>query len=734
MRKFSDGEICKWVLNIGGKDIQLAQGSDSDLDLTLLRMLNNGELNGLEKLAEFKNEDAIFYSKTALEEADERVQQIQSDLKGAQKLKTKVNEIKDIYGNTVEEVETYLAIDDSIGVTSVLHHVDIDGEPLVKPMDKKAFKKNRTSDYAKAEEGQFITYGGQDIAKLIKTNSAEKLVEMEMNSWEDLTEMGTKIHAVFEAIFSGETPKYEEIFKKKDGDPDVSEEVFNQLVADVKAFKKAIQQKWGENCKFYPEQGIISKNLSPEMLMKLQQSGKNSINGIIDLLVVDEHGAAHIIDYKVSRKLVGTWDGFDGMDKTWDYDKKQSASYQTELYKMMLKQYGFTSIDTYIVPIKTDLSYKDSKDPFKVTALNGVRFATNFSTSESLDTPIIANPGLRNAGKHASIISRNFFIPKTIMTSSDASAVAKAHETFFPKHGAISRLQDKQSDIAYYRGQKRFVRELKPGEYKYDKEDKRFMVFLPGYHKKAEYVSTEDEVTNILTQYIEHRSEMQTTKYLSFADAIQNIKDGTADITSLIDLGGKGAESAIQTHFARYLRNDWSFVPDEGANSIGIFMFTKNNKCELVCLTDTVLGKNMSDFGQKGSLGFWKGTSILGKTISDKNIDKRRVFDALSENIEAMKVMSFVSLHPELFERTRIAEIKVINPYIGQMDSKFNSSLIYNFNKLVAENPNCGVDRVKSNLFLDDKVAAVEGTQEWLPEIKINFANPKNDANFYTER
>lgn len=41
------------------------------------------------------------------------------------------------------------------------------------------------------------------------------------------------------------------------------------------------------------------------MLMKLQQSGKNSINGIIDLLIVDEKGAAHIIDYKVSRKLVG---------------------------------------------------------------------------------------------------------------------------------------------------------------------------------------------------------------------------------------------------------------------------------------------------------------------------------------------------------------------------------------------------------------------------------------------
>ena len=168
------------------------------------------------------------------------------------------------------------------------------------------------------------------------------------------------------------------------------------------------------------------------MLMKLQQSGKNSINGIIDLLVIDEKGAAHIIDYKVSRKLVGSWDGFDGMDKTWDYDKKQSASYQIEIYKQMLKQYGFDNVDTYIVPIKTDLSYKDLKNPFKVTSLNGVRFATNFSVSESLDTPIIANPGSRNNGKHSNIISRNFFIPQTLSPPADISAIAKAHETFIP--------------------------------------------------------------------------------------------------------------------------------------------------------------------------------------------------------------------------------------------------------------------------------------------------------------
>ena len=49
---------------------------------------------------------------------------------------------------------------------------------------------------------------------------------------------------------------------------------------------------------------------------------------------------------------------------------------------------------------------------------------------------------------------------------------------------------------------------------------------------------------------------MQTTTYLKFADVIQNIKDGTDDINSLLNLGTKGSEKALQSHFARYLRND----------------------------------------------------------------------------------------------------------------------------------------------------------------------------------
>lgn len=57
-------------------------------------------------------------------------------------------------------------------------------------------------------------------------------------------------------------------------------------------------------CKFYPELAIKSKNLTPDILTELGINGLNSINGIIDLLVIDANGKGHLYDYKVSRKSI----------------------------------------------------------------------------------------------------------------------------------------------------------------------------------------------------------------------------------------------------------------------------------------------------------------------------------------------------------------------------------------------------------------------------------------------
>lgn len=81
----------------------------------------------------------------------------------------------------------------------------------------------------------------------------------------------------------------------------MSDTQFTNLCSQIKDFKTSLQTKY-KNCKFYTELGIKSKNLSPELQEQLSTVGLDSINGIIDLLVVDENGNGHLFDYKVTRK------------------------------------------------------------------------------------------------------------------------------------------------------------------------------------------------------------------------------------------------------------------------------------------------------------------------------------------------------------------------------------------------------------------------------------------------
>jgi hypothetical protein len=67
-----------------------------------------------------------------------------------------------------------------------------------------------------------------------------------------------------------------------------------------------LKNKHGANAEFRTEFAIKSKELDPE-LQAIMGDRYTSINGKIDLLVIDDYGQAHIYDFKVSRKGIGNW-------------------------------------------------------------------------------------------------------------------------------------------------------------------------------------------------------------------------------------------------------------------------------------------------------------------------------------------------------------------------------------------------------------------------------------------
>ena len=70
---------------------------------------------------------------------------------------------------------------------------------------------------------------------------------------------------------------------------------------DCKNFLEHLRGKHGKNCKFLSEIPLISEEIGDAY-----KNSIDSINGRADLIVIDENGVAHIYDFKVSRKEVGT--------------------------------------------------------------------------------------------------------------------------------------------------------------------------------------------------------------------------------------------------------------------------------------------------------------------------------------------------------------------------------------------------------------------------------------------
>jgi hypothetical protein len=105
------------------------------------------------------------------------------------------------------------------------------------------------------------------------------------------------VHKIFENVFNGELPI-------KPANSKLTDAQFRNIVSQAEELKRSILKRY-PNADIYTELGIISKQLSENIAKALYDNGFNSINGKIDLLVIDQQGNAHIYDFKVSRKEVG---------------------------------------------------------------------------------------------------------------------------------------------------------------------------------------------------------------------------------------------------------------------------------------------------------------------------------------------------------------------------------------------------------------------------------------------
>ena len=496
------GEGCEWII----EGINKSFGSEAALDKYIQDELKKGTYS-IEKgkLRIIQSVDPMARAKKILED-------IKAEISGVAEWVTpdKVSSSNSLFNANAEEVEGYYRIVNSIGVNRFLQAFNKPGEDekFVEPFNKEAWRQACLKELTHPEDPKKVP---------MSEDAAKELIKKIEDTWPQLSGIGTEIHGIFESVFKGEVPVWKSGMW-------LNQELFDSTVQQINKLKSDILQQYPD-AEFYTEFGIMTKDLTPEMKDAMGDK-YDSINGKIDLLVIDKQGNAHIYDFKVSRKSIGKWTNRDAavrkQNEQWDIGKLDAAAYQLAFYAAMLKQKGITVRDANIVPVKLDLSYENEEYKQGVKSINGV---TIDPTKDHL--PDILSGKYGNAANQT--ITQEF---KT--TSQDILDMVKTFNFFFPKNTTLQRIEEIRANVDHYKNNERYVQRLRPGDpYYSDYKYRLKQIGIPGNPSKL--IKNEEELDSALEDFVRKLNSSKTDFCVDFGHLLQDVFSGNADISKLAD-------------------------------------------------------------------------------------------------------------------------------------------------------------------------------------------------------
>lgn len=116
-----------------------------------------------------------------------------------------------------------------------------------------------------------------------------------------------------------------------------------------------------------------------------------------------------------------------------------------------------------------------------------------------------------------------------------------------------------------------------------------------------------------------------------------------------------------------------------------------------------------------------KGSSILGKTRYDRDVNSKYILDATVGNMQLMRLMTYVAENQDLFKDNKITQIKVINPWDGSQYVELNSVLRNVYNLLVQDNAatyDGTLTPITEDIFYGDVVSLLSIADEILADVQ----------------
>jgi len=659
------GKGCIYKLNINGEE-KVFQ-SEQDLDAFLNSNTDNFKIDKIDRTLSVDMQAGAI---AKLNEAKIAVENVQVEV------------FRD--DSDPEISETIYKVPNSMGVTKYISTHGLAGDwsqPICPPFDLNGWKNKQKLELMRVGKTA-------DEAEALLTELSEEL-------WPELTDFGTDIHKIYECVFSDkEIPKLKYL----------SSEQIQNITVQAQALKSTFKAKYGENAKFLTEFAIKSKELAPEIQVLLEKAGINSLNGKVDLIIVDQSGDIHLFDYKVSKKNFGTredWIIESNREREKHQlvhsTKKRSATNQLAAYNAILRQYGLMAKSCNIIPIKLDVQW-DNVDKSRIRKIKQADGTETFDFTAT-QAPIIYNvPGTKNGRDYNNWIS---MVPAKIESSSEESikTVEKMNE-IFPNSDLRSNVQRREASVEYFRKHPEVIqlKKLTPDSPLYNEKNGgyRYSFKTNGLpNRRWVNVRSEEELQQALEKYVEDLNNIRTNELRVFADNIRDVFKEELNWENIADSFPAENRAFITHELKRYFDEGWDFIQDDNLNSLGFFIFRRNGVSEILMLTNQQLLQTLN-------LGM--GTSLLGKKVANANVNSKEIFDANYGNIEIMKAMYYISEHSDMFKQFRIAEIRAINPWSdhNRMVSMLNSSAIHNWNMIVMQNPELDLKQVNDDLFWDD--------------------------------
>lgn len=657
--------------------------SESELNRLLLKLISENGVS-FEKLKDY-------YVKS--ENFQEATKKKLQDLQNAIGPKETFTIIRDTSGDP-EDPEVISKIPNSVGVTKSIHTAGFDKNiesPITPPFVPENFKLHRSEQYGNIE-------------------NKETLINNEVKSWSFYGPFGEAIHKIFE-----QTGKGEEITKPKE----LSDFLFEKIKSEAKEFFETLKATH-PNAEFYFEFEIKSKDLTPEFksaLVKRTGQKVDSVNGRIDLLVVDANGDAYIYDYKVSRRNVGDWNATSNFnpssvsnedlyasleDQTMHTTKKRDIKYQMAMYSAILKQYGVNVAGCRIVPIKLDMNISKEFVIDEDAPVRDIKI-THRKGHPWNNVPETVSGDIFNYVSSKLIPSNQTVVFESLDESIDL------YNSLFSSHKISKEQENNRYKVDRLLSDPKFKQLVEPTSEDY-KEGYRYYFYKNNTSKVGEkrvLCKTEQEFLEKVNDYVSEMNILAANEFDKLGAVIDEVlHDDTSVYTDIgRDFGPVKAE-VISQKFKHFIKNKWTFVRNKELNGAGFFLFQSRDglRSELVILTNDFL-----DTPQTLLLGH----SILGDFVKDRNWNQKRIMAANAGNLKAFEALCWIAKNPNILGNTKISGISVLHPGSGREITPTNKQLLDNWEQLLMRKKDINVS-LNPGLFMSDTTAAVLNAEERL--------------------